>query len=158
MKNCNIEDMPVLANSQAVSDVTVLQSIGANTSVFGLHLNDEITFDVNDAETGFPVVKSREVRPGSSAKAYYVACTRNGQPSWVSTGALVRRDFSGKYISPVGEELASQPSFLDMFKSKLADKTIVVTKVIEAEMAAFDQAGNRLETPRKQQMPYIEWK
>lgn len=157
-KTFAVENMPALAGSLQVTDAETIKNLGANTSAYSLREGDKVVFDIAD-ENGNPVIYSRKVRAKDekSPLAYYIAITKNGKESWLAISNLTRRNGHREYTCPLCEELAQEPSFVEMFKNKLAEKTIVCTSTEVQEFTKFKDGQPVDGEFDKRQTPILAW-
>lgn len=155
----NLADMPLLPgqnNGREVNEVSTadLKSIGVSGSAFSLHVGDKIAFDA-----GTPLVVSQAVRANDpkSPLAYYVACERNGNPSWLGISVFTRRDATGQPVGEFQKTALREPSFEAIYNNLLAGKTITASKMKTYQATEWDAAGNRLDTTVERQAPVIEY-
>lgn len=133
--------LPGANNGRQVVEVSAdkLREIGVSGSAFSIHEGDQIKFD--DVDT--PLVVSQPIRKGSDTLAYYVACERNGNPSWVGIGVFTRRNVEGQPVGKFQEKALREPSFADIYKNLLKGKTITSVGTLTYQAAHFDAAGVR---------------
>lgn len=143
----NLDSMPLLPGQTSGREVKTvnpedLKGIGIQGGAFALHVNDVVEFENTDK----PLVISQPVRnTPNSPLAYYVACTRNGKPSWLGIGIFTRRDANGKAIGEFQANALNYPSFQEVYNSMLAGKKITAKETATYQAAKFDTAGNRVE-------------
>ena len=143
----NLDAMPILPGQTSGREVKTvnpedLKSIGIQSGAFAMHINDVVEFENTDK----PLVISQPVRnTPNSPLAYYVACTRNGKPSWLGIGILTRRDVEGKPIGEFQANALNYPSFLDLYSSMLSGKKITAKDTVTYRAVKYDAAGNRVE-------------
>lgn len=153
----NLEEMPVIPerNGRKVLEATFdeLKTAGIAFSSFGLSKDDVITFPaVEDM-----IVRKQSVRQNSNAMQWLVSVTRNGKPSWLSTGSLRR----------TAKDMATSCNFVAHMNSKdfnndcdrlkyLAGKTIKVTEMKNMETYKFDNDGTRTSETEVRRFPVIE--
>lgn len=132
-----IETMPMLPGADKREmkkvDQIELKNVGVTSNAFALHEGDQITFNSEE-----PVVVSQQIRKDSDAVAYYVACTRNGENSWLGVGNLTRRDINGKYLCATREKLGRYPNFASMYKDALQGHTLTAGTAVEKTFAVFE--------------------
>lgn len=151
-----IQNMPLLPGQnqgRVVNEVPAedLAGIGVSRNAFGMNKGDVITFD-NDEK---PLVVSQKIRDdANSPLAYYVAVTRNGKPSWLSTSVFNRRDHEGKPVTKFQEKMLELGAFNEWY-AYLKGKTLVGGKVVTYQSAVFD-GDVRTDKLRTQRIPEIE--
>lgn len=153
-----LDQMPLLPgqfNGREVSQVAAsdLASVGANMGAFTMHLNDVIAFDATDAPL---VVKQPINDKDDSPMQYFVACTRNGNPSWLTVGILSRRDADGKAIGEFQEKALLEPSFKEIYAHLLSGKTITCKSMVDKEFSVFKD-GVRTDARQTRKVPVIEY-
>lgn len=141
------------ADTRTVAEVTPEQvkDLGNNVGQLGVHAGDVLEFG-----TDIQVV-SQPVRDGSTIMAYYVLCTRNGKPSFVSASTFYRRDAkTNEYLKDeVRQQYNSAKNFEDFYKKSLAGKTV---KATDEKMTYFAQkftpAGERVDGEYNERSAY----
>jgi len=156
----NLTDMPLLPGQNNGRDVTTvsadaLKSIGISGSAFAMHVGDTIAFE----ETNEPLVISQAVRANDpqSPVAYYVACERNGKPSWIGISNFTRRDAVGQPIGEFQKNALKEASFAAIYDNLLSGKSITASETVTYKAADWDTAGNRLETTHDVTAPVIKY-
>lgn len=156
----NLNDMPLLPgqnSGRAVSEVPsdALKTIGISGSAFAMHVGDKIAFE----ETDSPLVISQPVRANDpdSPLAYYVACERNGKPSWLGISNFTRRDAEGQPIGEFQKNALREASFAAIYDNMLSGKAITATETVVYKAADWDTAGNRLNTTHDITAPVIKY-
>ena len=135
-----------------VTDEATLNQIGVSAGQFSMHLNDEILFNLYQ-DNGNPIVKSQKLDNG---QANYIACTRNGKPSWISAGSLARLDSDMNPVDDFGKgyrDLVRSKNFTTMFKEYLKDKTITALSEQQKTFNKFGESGTETRT-----VPVISFK
>lgn len=149
-----IKDMPLLPGQNSgrevkIVDIAKLNEVGVNGSAFALHKDDVIAFPA-----GEPLVISQKVRnEANSPLAYYVGCIRNGKNSWLSTGILTRRDYTGAPIGEFQKKMCEKPSFKEIYEY-LAGKTIKGGELKAVKFYRFVN-NQRTDETREQYVPEI---
>ena len=133
--------------SRPVSNEKLLQPLSGNA--FTPKLNDEFVFDVYD-ENGNVAAVEQDIT-NSTYVAVNIACTRNGKPSWLAQGQLVRLDADLKPTCPLCEELRAVGTVGDLL-DKIKGRKIKVVKMEEKEFTTFGTT-----TRVKRQTPIFEW-
>ena len=133
--------------SRPVSNEKLLQPLSGNA--FTPKLNDEFVFDVYD-ENGNVAAVEQDIT-NSTYVAVNIACTRNGKPSWLAQGQLVRLDADLKPTCPLCEELRAVGTVGDLL-DKIKGRKINVVKMEEKEFTTFGTT-----TRVKRQTPIFEW-
>lgn len=135
-----------------VTDEATLNQIGVSAGQFSMHVGDEITFNLSQ-DNGNPIVKSQKLENG---QANYIACTRNGKPSWVSAGSLARLDSEMNPTDDFGKgyrDLIRSKNFTTMYKEYLSGKTIVALTDQKRTFNKFNADGTEERT-----IPVISFK
>jgi len=153
-----INDMPLLPgqnNGREIQTVTAeqLKEIGVSGSAFAMHVGDKLEFD----STNTPLVVSQPVRKDSQNLAYYVACKRNGNNSWIPVSTFTRRDANGQPIGEFQKQALNEPSFAEVYAKMLSGKTITAETTTQYQAPKFDTAGNRLEETVTRIAPVLKY-
>ena len=154
-----IKNMPLLPGQnqgRVVTEVPAdeLAGVGVSRNAFGMNKGDVITFDDDEK----PLVVSQKIRDdANSPLAYYVAVTRNGKPSWLSTSVFNRRDHEGKPVSKFQEDMIALGAFNEWYAA-VRGKTIVGGNMLTYQAAVFDGdvRTDRLRTQRIPEITYAE--
>lgn len=133
--------------SRPVSNEKLLQPLSGNA--FTPKLNDEFVFDVYD-ENGNVAAVEQDIT-NSTYVAVNIACTRNGKPSWLAQGQLVRLDADLQPTCPLCAEMRAVGTVGDLL-DKIKGKKIKVVKMEEKEFTTFGTT-----TRVKRQTPIFEW-
>ena len=133
--------------SRAISAEKLLQPLSG--SAFAPRLNDVFVFDVYNEEGEVHAVEQDITN--STYVAVNIACTRNGKPSWLAQGQLVRLDADLKPTCAVCEELRTSGTVGDLL-TKIKGKKLKVVEMVEKEFTTFGTT-----TRVKRQTPVFEW-
>lgn len=133
--------------TRPVSAEKLLQPLSG--SAFAPRLNDEFIFDVYDANGDVAAVEQDITN--STYVAVNIACTRNGKPSWIGQGQLVRLDADMKPTCALCEELRAVGTVGDLL-TKLKGKKLRVAEMVEKDFTTFGTT-----TRVKRQTPVFEW-
>lgn len=133
----DVKNFPALPNeaanpSRPVSNEKLLQPLSG--SAFAPRENDVFVFDVYDKNGNVAAVEQDITN--STYVAVNIACTRNGKPSWIPQGQLVRLDADMKPTCPVCEELRNAGTVGDLL-DKIKGKTLKVVKMETKEFTTF---------------------
>lgn len=118
--------------ARPISSEKLLQPLSGNA--FAPKLNDEFVFDVYD-ENGEVVAVEQDIT-NSTYVAVNIACTRNGKPSWLAQGQLVRLDADLQPTCDLCKELRSVGTVGDLL-TKLKGKKIKVVEMVEKDFTTF---------------------
>jgi hypothetical protein len=118
--------------TRPVSAEKLLQPLSG--SAFAPRLNDEFVFDVYD-ENGNVAAVEQDIT-NSTYVAVNIACTRNGKPSWLGQGQLVRLDADMKPTCPLCEQMRAIGTVGDLLE-KIKGKKIKVVEMVEKEFTTF---------------------
>lgn len=147
----DVKNFPALPNeatnpARPVSNEKLLQPLSGNA--FAPRLNDVFVFDVYD-EKGNVMAVEQDIT-NSTYVAVNIACTRNGKPSWIAQGQLVRLDADMKPTCEVCEKFRAIGTVGDLLEN-LKGKTLTVKEMVEKEFTTFGTT-----TRVKRQTPVFE--
>lgn len=130
----SVTDFPLLPGeasgkraAEVVTDINGLNEIGKSAGQFSMHVGETISFDDDCVNSeGRPHCKKQAVGTEGNF-AYYIACKRNGKPSWLSVSSLRRRDKDRNFICPWMEnfnKVFQSSDFVNTYNELLKGKSI----------------------------------
>ena len=129
--------LPVLPNEKN-NPARPISSAKLNSPVSGSAFapkdGDVFVFDIYDEEGKVYAVEQDITN--STYTSVNVACHRNGKPSWLGQGQLVRLDADMKPTCPLCEQMRAIGTVGDLLE-KIKGKKIKVVEMVEKEFTTF---------------------
>lgn len=138
MQFSDVKDFPVIPSigGREVKSATLkdLENKGVSLVTYGVNDGDVIVFPETEDQIE---IKQRQVRPGTDAYEMLLKVIRNGKGSWLSVGALNRRDNKFKPVHPVAESLQDCANDAERVKAMLGT-TIKGNGMVEYTRTKFE--------------------
>lgn len=141
----DVKNFPMLPReaenpTRPISSDKLLQPL--TNSAFAPKLGDEYVFDVFD-ENGNIMAVEQDIT-NSTYTSIHIACTRNGKPSWIAQGQLIRVDADLNPTCPFCAEMRAVSTVGDLF-NKIKNKKV---KVVEMANKTFTNFGTTTRVER----------
>lgn len=132
------------AANRSVEAISIdeLENVGVPFNSYGITDGDVLVFDAN------PEIAKQAPRKEGQASTYLVACTRNGNKSWVNPNFFLRVNAN---LDPIYPDWAALGSAKIVVEKLIALKTLKTTKgkTISVPMTQFNRDGSFKEQPKR---------